>query len=69
MSKPKTETTMSRNRTHGSPELDEDAKKLIAMGADPGLAFIKDEPFKLCWHGCLHDGVQCTYPDCLSEEP
>ena len=26
--------------THGSPELDEDAAKLIALGADPGPEFV-----------------------------
>jgi hypothetical protein len=27
---------MTRHSTHGSPELDADAAKLIALGADPG---------------------------------
>lgn len=60
---------MQGRATHGTPELDEDARKLAALGADPGPAFVKEEPFLLCWHGCLHEGVECTYPDCLSEEP
>lgn len=55
--------------THGSPELDEDARKLEAMGADPGPTMAEGEPLLLCWHGCLIDGVVCTYRECLSEEP
>lgn len=44
--------------THGSPELDEDARKLVALGADPGpqLHDIDPEPDRnanyyqwLCW--------------------
>ena len=31
---------MKSETTHGSPELDEDAAKLIALGADPGPAFV-----------------------------
>lgn len=27
------------------------------------------DAFKLCWHGCLDEGIECAYPDCLSEEP
>ena len=30
--------------THGSPELDEDARKLEAMGADPGPTFADLDP-------------------------
>ena len=38
----------SHGQTHGSRELDEDAAKLIAMGADPGPTF--GQPYLLCGH-------------------
>ena len=31
-----------KRATHGSPELDEDAKQLIALGADPGPCWCPD---------------------------
>lgn len=36
-------------QTHGSPELDEDAAKLIAMGVDPGPT-MSAQPYLLCGH-------------------
>lgn len=38
------------NDTHGSPEMDEDAVKLVAMGADPGPTFAQLEttPYPPC---------------------
>ena len=38
----------SHGQTHGSTELDEDAAKLVAMGADPGPSF--GQPYLLCGH-------------------
>lgn len=35
-------------QTHGSPELDEDAAKLVAMGANPGPT--SGQPYLLCGH-------------------
>ena len=51
--------------THGSPELDEDAQKLAAMGQDPGATFAADPAPAVCeWTPDDFGRVRYWQPSC-----
>ena len=66
-------TDQKQTTRHGSPELDADAEKLAAMGADPGATFPDIGGWQECWDcGGSGEGDDCMCGDdtccCLNPE-